>query len=432
MSELSDKVCCVVDHGLFMELAVRLARNFKRVLYFTPWEKGFPLLNDCVIGDGLEEIERIHDIWEHVNEIDLFVFPDIQHSGLQLHLQEMGKRVWGSRHGDSLELKRAQFKDTLAKMNLPVGKWRAIRGLDDLRAYLGIHEDRWVKISKYRGCMESWHHQNYEQSLPMLDHLAVEFGPLQNAIPFIVEDPLPTEIEVGYDGFCIDGHFPSLGMQGYEIKDEALIGSVQKYTDMPKEVLEINESLAPVLRDFQYRNFFSTEIRVVNGNPYFIDPCCRCPSPSIEIQYELWSNLGQCIWEGADGILIDPKPVGNFGVEAIIDHKGDYSRWRVLEIPDEVRQWTKLFWYTKHDGMYAIPPLPHIGDAVGVVVGIGDTIQQAIDHLNGNVDILTDKQDCLNVHVHALSDALEKIREAEKKGIEFTDQPVPKPETVMQ
>lgn len=432
MSETSDKTVCVFDHGLFVELAVRLSREFKRVLYFTPWSKGFPLLNDCVIGDGLQEIERIQDIWEHINEIDLFVFPDIQEAGLQAHLYKMGKLVWGSRFGDSLELKRAQFKDTLSKMDLPVGKWRSIRGLWNLRQYLGDNDDKWIKISKYRGCMESWHHETWQKSLPMLDHLAVQFGPVQNAIPFIVEDPLPTEIEVGYDGFCIDGHFPSLGIQGYEIKDEALIGSVQKYSDMPKEVLTINEALAPVLRSFQYRNFFSTEIRVLNGKPYFIDPCCRCPSPSIEVQYELWSNLGECIWQGAAGNLVDPIPVAQFGVEAIIDHKGDYSRWRVLNIPDEVRQWTKLFWYTKHDGLYGIPPFPHVGDAVGVVVGIGNTIEQAIDHLKGNVDVLTEKQDSLTVHVHALSDALEKIQEAEKKGIEFTKKEVPNPEIVMQ
>jgi len=48
--------------------------------------KGFPLLNDCIIGDGFENVERCNDFWKIKSEIDLFVFSDIQHSGLQLEL----------------------------------------------------------------------------------------------------------------------------------------------------------------------------------------------------------------------------------------------------------------------------------------------------------------------------------------------------------
>lgn len=429
MSETSDKTVCVVDHGLFMELAIRLSRDFKRVLYYTPWEKGFPLLNDCVIGDGFEEIERIEGIWKYLDEIDLFVFPDIQHSCLQEHLQSIGKPVWGSRRGDSLELKRARFKEVLEAFKLPVGGWRPIRGLDELRDYLQSNDNKFVKISKYRGCMESWHHVNYDLSEPKLDSLAEKFGPLQDAIPFIVEDPIETDIEVGYDGYCIDGDFPTIGVQGYETKDRGLIASVQKYSDMPDEVTSVNRALSPILGDFKYRNFFSTEIRVKDGKSYFIDPCCRCPSPCIEIQMELWGNLGEILWNGAQGHLIDPEPTAQFGAVAMIDHKDDCRKWRVLEVPNNIRKWVKLFFACRHNGMYSIPPFPHNCDTIGAVIGIGNTIQEAIDDLKYNADYLS--ADYLSVHTEALYETLQSIQQAEKKGIEFTDQPVPKPESVL-
>lgn len=430
MSDTSDKVCCVVDHGLFMELALRLSRDFKKVYYYTPWEKGFPLVNDCVVGDGFGDIVRIDGFWDLLDEINCFVFPDIQHGCLQRHLALHGKSVWGSRHGDSLELKRAHFKEVLEAFNLPVGPWKSIIGLPDLRDYLRENENKFVKISKYRGCMESWHHINYELSEPTLDHLAVVFGLTQDAIPFIVEDPIETDIEVGYDGYCVDGEFPQIGLQGYETKDRGLIASVQHYADIPDEVTSVNKALSPILGDFNYRNFFSTEIRVKDGKSYFIDPCCRCPSPCIEIQMELWENLGEIIFNGGLGKLVDPVPKAKFGAVAMIDHKKDCKEWRTLEIPDAIRQWVKLYFACKHNGLYGIPPFPHSCDTIGAVIGIGNTIQEAIDHLKSNADQLD--SDYLDVHTDALYEGLQSIQEAEKKGIEFTDQPVPKPETVLQ
>src|SRR5258708_15118766 len=118
MSEVSSKTVLCVDHGLFLPLAIKLAESFQRVLYYSPWEKGFPILNDCVIGDGFENVERVDDIWEHLKDVDLFLFPDLQHSGLQLHLESLGKRVWGSREGDDLELSRSFLKHPQAQLGL--------------------------------------------------------------------------------------------------------------------------------------------------------------------------------------------------------------------------------------------------------------------------------------------------------------------------
>ena len=95
---LANVKCLVVDNGLFVDLAVRLARDFGKVWYYTPWEQSFPLMNHGRIGEGLEEIERVRSVFgKHFNDVDLFVFPDIFHADLQDYLVGQGKRVWGGR-----------------------------------------------------------------------------------------------------------------------------------------------------------------------------------------------------------------------------------------------------------------------------------------------------------------------------------------------
>lgn len=257
-----DRTALIFDHGLFVELAIRLARDFKRVLYHSPFEKGFPVVNDCVIGDGFRSIERVDDIWDVMDDVDVFVFPDIQHSGLQLHLEKMGKHVWGSRKGDKLELQRAKFLKTLKEVGLPVGEWRHVVGMSNLRDLLKDEEDLFIKISRYRGSMETWHHKDYRTSEPILDQLAVKLGACKEIVPFVVCCPIKSDLEVGYDGFCIDGQFPFIGVQGYEIKDRAFVASVQRYEDLPEQVRAVNGAMSLLLKDVRYRNFWSTEIRI--------------------------------------------------------------------------------------------------------------------------------------------------------------------------
>lgn len=430
MSDLvSDKVVLVYDHGLFAELALRLSREFRKVYFTCPWERSFPVVNEAVIGNGFEKIHWVDEIWDVLDEVDLFVFPDVMHSALQLHLESLGKRVWGSRRADQLETRRAYLKKVQKELGMHHPEYESVMGIDKLREKLRGVEDKYIKISKFRGMMETFHHVNYALSDPLLDQLAVKFGPIKNDFPFLVEDPVHTDIEVGYDGYCIDGEFPKFAIQGYEIKDRCLIASVQNYADMPREITVVNEALSPKLREFRYRNFWSTEIRVKDGNSYLIDPCCRCPSPCTEIQMELWQNLGEILWEGAAGIVINQQPAAQFAVEAIIDHHGDETGWRTLKVPEEVRQWVKIYSVCQVDDTLVIPPFPHSCDAVGAVVGIGDTIEEAIDHLKAHVEALKDQP--VSVKTDALVEALEEVHKAEKKGLEFSDQPVPEPESVL-
>lgn len=432
MNDLSNRTACVVDHGLFLELALRLARDgFGKVFYHTPWEKGFPLLNDGIIGDGFEEegVIRCDDIFDHLREIDLFVFPDVQHHSLQKHLALLDKPVWGSRRGDELELYRELLKKKQKELGMDVPEYAVVTGLTALREFLEDKENVFVKMSKFRGSHETWKWINSELSGGYIDELRVRFGGASEQIPFVVEFGIDTDIEVGYDGYCIDGKFPSIALTGLEKKDQGYIGVVTKYEDMPDQVVSVNEALADTLKAYRYRNLISTEIRVKDDKNYLIDLTCRFPSPSGEAQLELWGNLPEIMWQGAWGGMLDPEPTAQFCAEAIVQHNGDEKNWRVMDIPDSVRQWVKLYHCCKIDGRYHIPPADHLGETIGAVIGLGDTMEEAIDAMNEHAAEISHNQ--ITINADSMVDILDEFHEAEKQGVPLTDQPVPKPETAL-
>lgn len=433
MSELGSKTALVFDHGIFTEFAIRLSKDFGKVYYHCPWQYGFSHLNDAMVGQGFDEIEWCDDPYDPdiIKEVDVFCFPDIQHSGSQLLLEQLGKRVWGSRKADTLELLRENFKRVQKKIGMPVPKHYTVEGMDELRKFLKDHDDVYVKISRYRGSMETFHHIDMALSDAKLDQLSAEFGAAKNQVPFLIEEPIPTSVEVGFDGYCIDGKFPSVAVHGLEIKDQAYIGTIQKYEEMPESVKEVNEFMSDVLTKFRYRNFWSTEIRVSeDSTPYLIDPTCRHASPAGESQLELYGNLGDIVWSGSNGELVDPEPVSKFAVQCVIEHTGEESDWRTLEIPDDIRQWVKLRYACKIDGRYHIVPQPAPHDPnIGWVLGIGDTIQEAIDHAKEVSEELEGQN--LTIHTETLVDVIKAVESEEEEGIEFTKQEIPEIESLV-
>jgi hypothetical protein len=428
MKETSQISALVIDGGLFLPLALKLGPSFKRLLYHTPSERAFSIINDACLGDGFEDgwnVERCDDFWEELKDIDLVIVPEIGNSGIQQHLESIGKLVWGSRQGDNLELKRGLLKKVQREVGLAVPKHKPIIGLDDLRDFLKVQDEVYVKVSRFRGTTETFHHIDYDHSLPLLDHLAVLLGPLQNDFPFMVEWPIETKVELGYDGYCVDGKYPKLGIQGIECKDRGLIASVQSYDELPEEVTEINDAMGPVFAKYRYRNFLSTEIR--EGT--MIDITCRAGVPSIESQMELWSNLPEIIVAGAAGEVVDPIPAAKFAVECIIHHSDDEARWRVLEVPEEAKDAVKPYFACYHDGLYCFPPFPHSSEIVASIVVIGDDLAEAIGDLKEMADLLSDQP--VTVKIDAISDMLKTIHESEKEGVEFSSEEVPQPEEVI-
>src|SRR5260221_389528 len=79
------------------------------------------------------------------------------------------KAVRGSKGGDSLEIQRVKFHKLLAKLGLGVTPYVTKRGWTELREHLRHEENKYIKISKYRGNLERCHWRDWELDEGMLD-----------------------------------------------------------------------------------------------------------------------------------------------------------------------------------------------------------------------------------------------------------------------
>ena len=378
--DFSNLTCCVIESGIFQSLAHRLARDFGKVYYYRHTERVHPVTSDREPGMGYDDIELIEHWSDMLGEVDLWVCPDIHDGHLQELLVKMGQRVFGSRRAEELEIKRSDFRKIMSDISLEVPPYMEVTGLDDLRETLKEVEDKYIKTdANIRGTSETWHHRNYKLSQAHLDKLSSRFGALRESQKWLIDDPIPDVSEIGYDGICVDGQFPKSALIGVESKDRAYVGQFMPLNLMPKIVRKINDKLSPLLEDYGYRGFFSTEIR----GQYLLEPTCRAPTPAGECEQEIYSNLSDMIWGASEGHVIDPVPAANYCAQVmIVSHEMDDASPLPIDIPEEVRQWVKLYNSAKgQDGLEWVAPTPTRMSEIGSIVGIGNSPEKAFKEL---------------------------------------------------
>jgi hypothetical protein len=421
MSEsLSSKCVLVCDNGLFAELACRLTRQFGRVLYFMPWANAYPKSAAAFVGTGLEGVERVPTFWDRVAEADLVVFPDVYFSDAQEVVRErFHKPVWGHGSAEALELDRVGTRALQRRLGVPGPPSRRVVGIGALAEYLAdpAHENRWLKISTYRGDGETFHHETWHTTRVWLDRFRDRVGPVADEYEFLVERHLEG-IEVGYDGWTVHGQFPTAAYWGFEVKDEGYVGRFQPYREMPACIREVNERMSPVLAEARAVGFCSFEFRLgEDGVARMIDPCMRAGSPPFEATQEAYANLGEILWEGAHGRLVEPAPLGEYIAEALIHSQEALTNWVPLECPPADRRWLKVRNVAVVGGeLYHVPVGGQMPE-IGAVVAAGDTLEEAIGLVKERAERI--KGFGLQIKAEALDRALEEVEEARKYGVEF-------------
>jgi len=414
---LKEKTCLVYDRGIFVELAIRLSREFGKVLYHAPEGSPFPRSTTQLIGSGLKEIEVVENIWEHIDEVDLFVFPDVYDGALQVFLREMGHRVYGNAQADRLELDRFFCKDTLKRLGLPIVPYEKVSGITALRDKLEGEENKFVKISHYRGDMETEKHLNGEMNDDRWDYIASRLGGMKELTDFLVEDKVEG-IEVGYDGYVVNGEYPNQCAYGYEIKDTGYVGKIVPYQMLPQTLKIINAKLAPYFKEEQARGDFSTEVRITKTRQAFLtDPCVRCGNPPTPAKMEAFSNLGEFMYAAAEGELIPLRPTGKFMAQANIYSPYADKQHLSVEFPERDRQWIKLMNFMVTDGVYKIIPRDLELEVIGAVVAIADTMNQAIELVKERAEAFKGFE--VDIKTDSFDDALEVIEDGKKLGIPF-------------
>jgi len=377
-----DKTVCVVCQGLFVSLAERLSRDYGRVLLHVPYAGSFPTMNAGMVGTGIDGVEKVDSIFgKHYGDVDLWVMPDLGHADLAVYLEDQGKRVWAARRGENIEHERELCKQVMEARGLPVQPWKVLTGMKQLRSHLKANEQQHVKIDRWRGVTESFFSENYDTVAPKLDELQHTLGCFAEVIEFIVEDNLPDRVEVGIDTFTIDGQLPSQTLVGLEIKDLGYSGQMVPWAKIPEPLRRWNERMADVFEGYGYRGFLSNEIRIGKDKvPYMIDATCRAPCPPSELEQELWTNLAEILWEGADGNLVEPVAAAKWGCEVILKSPFAEKNHQPVTFDPKYANQIKLFNSCEVDGRrYVVPQGDHM-EEIGAVVGWGDTLEAAMEH----------------------------------------------------
>lgn len=419
---LGTKTACVIAPGMYMKVCERLARDFKRVLYHDPfWHTAWPRFTDAQVGEGLmgiEGVEKINNFWDHVNEIDLFVFPDCGYSDWSDYLISIGKRVWASGKADALELRRIETVEFFKELGLPTPTFEEIEGLDNLRKHLKKHGNVYVKTDVYRGTAETFHSENYELVMPLLDKLEGELGPVKNRMIFSVFTPIEG-VELAFDGYTVNGQFPKRVPLGYEVKDMGWSCVVKDYDDLFEPIKEFNSTISETLRINNYRNFFSPEMRVNDkGIGFVTDCCCRQPSPVSEVYYELLTNFSEILWAGGNGEFIEPQYAAEYAMTLVIMCDFAMEHWVGVSFPKEISKWVKLRNYTIVDDVYyVVPNTIDKNECIGVVVSIGKSLDDCASKINKVADQIKGYR--VKIPCAVVGEIEKEIEKGKAIGIEF-------------
>jgi len=418
LQDYKSKSVHVQDSGLFVSLAEKLAESFGRVTYWSPWHRAFPRSSEVEIGEGVPGIERVACISEVIEETDLFIFPDIYSAPMQLYLEGIGKRVWGSRAGDELERFRTDAKKHFADLGILQGPYEVVRGVTALRKYLEKTKGKtlWVKINNTRGDMETLRILSYELQKNQIDDLEYRLGPRADYMDFIVEDDLTDSMDIAIDTFCIDGQYPKTALLGTEVKEQVYVGVRKEWNEIAAHLKAPYEKLSESLHKYSYRNFLSLETRLKEKQAFLCDPCCRFGSPPSELQMNMIANLPDIFWYGAEGELIEPEIPSKYGLEMLI-----YSDWSSdhplrLEFPEELRGKLKFHFATEFEDATWIMPQKE-GPRFGVIVEHGNNLDALIEQISDDVDQLKGTQ--IETYPESFPKALENIKTMASWGVKF-------------
>jgi hypothetical protein len=414
---LKDLSVCVFDTGSFTPLAQRLTEEFKKVLYFSPWEgNGFPKSKFNMVGTGIKGVERIHSIWDYVDgdEIDLYVFPDCYYCAEQEYLRRQGKLVWGSAATSWLERNKSEFYEWVDKQEMPVAETIFETGIEKLAK--NIKPDEFIKINEYRGDLETLKYYDRERSEFRLKELELNLSPFDKTYKALRQKKIDG-VEIGGDTYTVDGKYPKSYLWGIEDKDRYYFGKIAPYESVPEQIQYVDEKLAGVFKKENTRSHFSHEIRVAQScSPFFIDFTARFPNPPYQLHLAMIKNLGEIMYYGARGELIEPVYEDKYGVVAVFKSPTAEDYNLPIKVPDKVKKFVKVMNLAVVDGEYLAVNINKF-DECGAVVGTGSTLWDARDNCEENAKDV--KADGLIIDVPSKEDIENKLKELKQYGIIF-------------
>ena len=392
MSSLREKSICIVEHGHHLFFAEEFVKSYGKVFVYIMNEDSYLKPDKDTIGSGIDGVHLLEfdeDFWKLVDfagddEI-VYFFPDVGQGALQRHLQRLGKRVCGSLASEKFEMDRWYLNECLKQVGLPTVPMKKIVGTTNLRKFLKANPNQVVKISYYRGLIETFLADDpWEMELQIIE-LDCLLGMNKDSMEFICQEIIESELEVGYDGFNVNGQHPQFCMRGPEIKDKAYLGIITKETAPLLQY--INEKTAPIFAKNKYQGFYHNELRLIDKpwkkfpvTPIYTDATCRTGSPPAEGMLKVYEPhcIAKAVWTMAEGRLPLLRPIAKWMGEVVLMSPKADKAWLHVIIPEKVRPWVMLKDHCVKNGQTFIIPNGN-GGYLGNVIAIGDKPQEVID-----------------------------------------------------
>ncbi len=163
-----------------------------------------------------------------------------------------------------------------------------IEGVDALEHFLRKRDDVFIKCND-RGDFETYKHRTWKLTEDWFRRKMSALGPYRDTLQVIAQEPVEG-IEVGYDGYLIDGDYPPTAQYGFECKGLGYVGKFTPYLELPDPLLTVCQAVGSWIQEerFVSRGIFSSEVRISDSKTgYFIDPTMRCGLPPSACQAAL-------------------------------------------------------------------------------------------------------------------------------------------------
>jgi hypothetical protein len=291
----------VIGTGIEFSHVQALAEKGVEVYYYTDFISTMPTFDDFSTGIGFENIKKVHDPFLHIDKVDIVCNFDVLNGDLFDFLARKGYKVFGGGIATDLELSRKNLKNALKVIGIPTPPYKVVKGYDN------IPVPSVVKLSIFRGSMETFILKNETQKKNLKVKLQLEFGAFLDRMEFIVEDILDLGkdwVEAGIDAFFDwqKGGFIFPLMIGVEYKKGVYIGKVvHSLAEVPKGMQDTIVRLSDLLNKTKYRGMLSTEefVNPDTGKHYFLDLTVRGAYPlSLGYRYAI-ENYKDVIFDSA-------------------------------------------------------------------------------------------------------------------------------------
>jgi hypothetical protein len=359
----------ICDNGLYVSLAARMAQD-QPVAYFSSWVNAFPQSRELAPATGIPNIERVNDPIAHIldGKASHVIVPDLHLEGIERLARQCEIPTFGSGAGNALETDRWGLKEFLAENDLDVINSVQVEGIEAARKLIEKDPDKFVKVSVFRGDMET---RSGEDFLTEYDALRHRLGQLADSIIFIVEDPIEDATEIGIDTFFLMGDGFSGSLLGIERKDAAYFG--WKPARLPKETDPIVSALGDYLAKSDYNNFFSVEMRKNKHGVFVTDATCRVPSPPGGVMMAACQNFSDVVLKGEDPDYGDAR----YFCEIVLKSDWVAENWLKVTFPKQMADRYAFHNYCVRDGDIWIIPHDSKYREFGSALGWGATADEA-------------------------------------------------------